>query len=162
MILPTKFWVSWCLGSGDEGQNRSSRWPPWRPSWNSNRNNFSYIWSTCYPDASYKFWSNGLSIQKKKRKIDFQDGGHLGFLIRTILAIFDLQITIILHTKFESVVLSVQETKRAKKDFQDGHRGGHLGFPIGMILAIFDLQVTLILPTKFWVNWLRGVRGVGF
>ena len=28
-----------------------------------------------------KFKSVGLSVQEKKRKIDFQDGGHLGFLI---------------------------------------------------------------------------------
>ena len=37
--------------------------------------------------------SIGLSVQEKKRKITFQDGchgGHLGFLISTILAIFDL------------------------------------------------------------------------
>ena len=35
--------------------------------------------------------------------IDFQDGGHgdlLGFLIRRILAIFDLQVTLMLPTKF--------------------------------------------------------------
>ena len=35
----------------------------------------------------------GLSVQEKKRKIDFQDGchgGHLDFLIGTILAIFYL------------------------------------------------------------------------
>ena len=40
-----------------------------------------------------KFEVNWLSVQEKKRKIDFQDGchgGHLGFLIGTILAIFDL------------------------------------------------------------------------
>ena len=39
------------------------------------------------------FESNGLSVQEKKRKTDFQDscqGSHLGFLIGTILAIFDL------------------------------------------------------------------------
>ena len=39
------------------------------------------------------FESTGLSVQEKKRKIDFQDdryGGHLGFPIGTILAIFDL------------------------------------------------------------------------
>ena len=37
--------------------------------------------------------SIGLSVQEKKQKIDFQDGchgSHLGFLIGTILAIFDL------------------------------------------------------------------------
>ena len=39
--------------------------------------------------------SNGLSVQEKKQKIDFQDGchgSHLGFPIGTILAIFDLQV----------------------------------------------------------------------
>ena len=42
--------------------------------------------------------------QEKKRKIDFQDGyhgGHLGFLIGTILAIFALQVTLMLPTKFK-------------------------------------------------------------
>ena len=34
------------------------------------------------------FESIGLSVPKKKGKIDFQDGHHLGFLIGTILAIF--------------------------------------------------------------------------
>ena len=46
---------------------------------------------------------NGLSVQEKKRKIHFQDGrhwGHLGFPIRTILAVFDLQVTPMLPTEF--------------------------------------------------------------
>ena len=34
------------------------------------------------------FESTGLSVQKKKKKIDFQDGCHLGFLIGMILTIF--------------------------------------------------------------------------
>ena len=47
--------------------------------------------------------SIGLLVQEKKRKIDFQDGGHgghLGFPIGTILAIFDLQVTLMLPSKF--------------------------------------------------------------
>ena len=94
----------------------------------------------------------GLSIQEKKRKIDLQDGGHLGFPISTILAIFDLQVTPMLPSKLESIGLSVQEKKR-KIDFQDGGHGSYLGFLIGTILAIFDLQVTPMLPSKFGVNW---------
>ena len=100
--------------------------------------------------------SIGLSVQENKRKTDFQDGchgGHLGFSIGTLLAIFDLQVTPMLP--LESIGFSVQNKKR-KIDFQDGCHGGHLGFPIGTILAIFDLQVTRMLPSKFGVNWPFG------
>ena len=63
----------------------------------------------------------GLPIQEKKFKIDFQDGScgsHLVFPIGTILAIFDLQVTSMILTKFQSIGPSVQEKKR-KIDFQD-------------------------------------------
>ena len=66
--------------------------------------NFSYIWSTSHPDASYQVSSVGLSVPKKKWKKDFQDGGHgshLGFPIGTILAIFYLQVTPMLPTKIQ-------------------------------------------------------------
>ena len=49
------------------------------------------------------FESTGLSVQKKKRKIDFQDGchgGHLGYPIGMILAIFHLQVTSMSPNKF--------------------------------------------------------------
>ena len=48
--------------------------------------------------------SIGLSFQEKKRKIDFQDGGHgghLGIQIKTTLAIFALQDTPMFPTKFK-------------------------------------------------------------
>ena len=45
--------------------------------------------------------STGLSVQEKKQKIDFQDGGHLGFQIGMILAIFDLQVSLMLPTKYQ-------------------------------------------------------------
>ena len=50
--------------------------------------------------------SIGLLVEEKKRKIDFQDGhhgGHFGFPIRTILAIFDLQVTPLLPTRFRVI-----------------------------------------------------------
>ena len=47
------------------------------------------------------FESIGLSVQKKKRKIDFQDGRNLGFPIAKILAIFDLQVIPMLPTNFQ-------------------------------------------------------------
>ena len=53
--------------------------------------NFIFIFKSprCFLPS---FKSIGLSVQEKKRKIDFQEGGHggqLGFPIGTILAIFD-------------------------------------------------------------------------
>ena len=71
-----------------------------------------------------------LSVQEKKFKIDFQDdncGGHLVFPIGRILAIFDLQITLMLATKFRVNWKFIQEKKR-KTDFQDSDHGGHFGF----------------------------------
>ena len=47
--------------------------------------------------------SIGLSVQEKKFKIDFLDGGHgghLGIPNGMILVLFDLKVTLILPTKF--------------------------------------------------------------
>ena len=52
------------------------------------------------PDNQTSLESVGLLIQEKKFNIDFKDGSHLGFPIRTILATFDLQVTSILPLKF--------------------------------------------------------------
>ena len=84
-----------------EAKRRFSRW---RPSWISNRHDFSYFLSTSHPDASYNVWSQlAFRFRRRSEKIDFQDGfhgGHLGFPIGTILAIFDLQVTPMLPSKF--------------------------------------------------------------
>ena len=40
------------------------------------------------PDYQTSFESISLSVQEKKFNIDFQDGGHLGFPIRTFLFLF--------------------------------------------------------------------------
>ena len=52
------------------------------------------------PDYQTHFYSIGLSFPEKKFNINFQDGGHLGFVIRMILAIFDQQVPLILQIKF--------------------------------------------------------------
>ena len=51
------------------------------------------------PDYQTSFESISLSVQEKKFNIDFQDGDHLGFPIRMILATFDLQVISILPMK---------------------------------------------------------------
>ena len=106
---------------------------------------------TWLPD---KFESIGLSVQENKFNIDFQDDGHLEFRIRKILAIFDLQVTLMLPTKFW--VSWPLGSEVMKIDFQDNGHGCHLGLPTWTILAIFDLQVTPMLPTKFQVSWPFG------
>ena len=96
-MLPTKFRINWLLGLGEEVKNRFLRW---RPSLISDWNDFNYFWS---PSHLPSFESIGLSVQEKQRKLDFQDGGHgrhLGSLIGTILAILDLQVTLMLPSKF--------------------------------------------------------------
>ena len=100
------------------------------------------------PHFLQSFKSTGVFVQDKKLNVVFQGGRHiqLGFPIRTVLAIFNLQVTPI---SFESACLSVQEKKR-KINFQDG---GHLRFPISTILAPFDLQNAPIFPTMFRVSW---------
>ena len=63
-----------------------------------------------------------------------------------ILAIFDLQVALILSTKF---LVTWPFQLEIQIDFQDS---SHLGFPIRIILAILYLQVTPIVPTKFRVS----------
>ena len=102
-MLPTKFQVNWLLGLGVEANKRFSRWPLWRPSWISDQQDFSYFYSASPWYFLPSLYSTGLSAQEMKWKIDFPDGGHgshIGFPIGTILAIFDLQVSPMLPTKF--------------------------------------------------------------
>ena len=72
-------------------------------------------------------------------KIDFQDGHHgcnIGFPISMILAIFDLQVTLMLPTKL-GINWTFGSGEEAKIDFQDGGNGGHLACPIGTIFCYF-------------------------
>ena len=48
-----------------------------------------------------KFHVNWPFSSGLEAKIDFHDGGHLGFLIDTMLSTFDPQVTPLLPTKFQ-------------------------------------------------------------
>ena len=99
-----------------------------------------------------------LSVQEKKLKIDFKDGDHGGHLVvlnETILAIFDVQVTQMLPTKFQ-IRWPFGSGEEAKIDFEDGRHGSHFGFPIGTVLSIFNLEVTLMLHTELQVKWTFG------
>ena len=104
--------VSVHFGSGEEVENRFSKC---LLSWNSDQNDFSYFFFfklPCYFLLSFE--SIGLSVQEKKFKIDIQDGshgGHLGFQVEMILAIFCLQVALILLQSFESIDLHFRSSK---------------------------------------------------
>ena len=145
-MLPTKFQVNWPFSSGKGAKNRFSRW--W-PSWISHQNDFSYFWSTSYPHASYQvssqmpFW-----FRRWSKKFGFQDGchgSHLGFLIRMTLAMFDLQVTLMLPTKFQ-VNWAFGSGEEAKNRFLISEWNDFSYF--------WSTPVTPMLPTKFRVNWL--------
>ena len=63
LMLPTKFRVNWPFDS-EEAKTRFSRW--W-PTWISDRNDFSYFWSSSHPDASYQV-SIQLAFQFRRRE----------------------------------------------------------------------------------------------
>ena len=101
---------------------------------------FFYVQVTrCYLPG---FRPIGFSVLEKKRKIHFQHGGHLGFPIETILAIFVLQVTPMLLTEFK-VNWFFGSSEEAKNRFSRWPRNN---------FSYFDLHVTPLLPTKFQVN----------
>ena len=65
---------------------------------------FSYFWSISHPNASYQVSSQlAFRFRRRSEKKDFQGGrhgGHFGFPIGTISAIFDLQVTPMLPAEF--------------------------------------------------------------
>ena len=102
-MLPTK--VSSQLAFGfRRSEKRFSRWPPWQPSWISHQHDFSYFWSTSHPDTSYQIWSQlAFRLRKWSEKQIFKMAAMAAISdpIGTILAIFDLQVTLMLPTKFQ-------------------------------------------------------------
>ena len=102
------------------------------------------------------FKSTGILVQKKKFKTDFHDDshdGHLGFQTGIILVIFDLQVTLILPTKFRVTWLVNSEVQNR---FARWLQWQPPWISNWNNLTIFDLQVTMILPTKPRVSWLFG------
>ena len=125
----------------EKKRNRFSRWQPRRPSWITDRNNFSYF-----------FYLQIIPMPPTKFQVNWQscifDWNNFSYC-------FYRQVTLMLPTMFLVNCPFGLGKKKRKMDFQDGSHGCHLGYPIGMILAILDLQVALMLPTKIKVNWQK-------
>ena len=92
-MLPPMFGVNLLLGLREEAKNRFSRWLPWRPSWISDRHNSAIFDLQVTPMLPSKFvvnWPLDSGEEAKNRFSRGCHGGHLGFPIGTILAIFYL------------------------------------------------------------------------
>ena len=104
LLLHCKFQLKLPCGLLEDVQNRFSRWPRWQPSWISNRYDFSSFQPEVILLLQSKFRLKSTKIWKEMSKSDFQDGGcggHLGFLIGSVLAILCLQGAPILLIKFQ-------------------------------------------------------------
>ena len=55
-MLHTKFQLNPTSGSGEEVENRFSRWPPWRPYWISDRNDLNNREPTHCPEGPRQVW----------------------------------------------------------------------------------------------------------
>ena len=72
--------------------------------------------------------------------IDFQDGSHLVFPIRAILAAFDVQVTFIHPMKFRVSWLFGSRKKKFKINSQHGGYGDHFKFLSERFLAILSYK----------------------
>ena len=103
------------------------------------------------PEYQISFESFSLSVQEKQFKIHFQsDGcsGHLGFLIRTIFASFDLRVMLILSTKFPV------SWSFGSADVQDSFARWQLSWISDRNnFSFYYLQVTKLLPAKIRAHW---------
>ena len=139
-MLPIKFRLNLTYGFEGDIIWTISRWPLWRPSWISERNNFSNSESLCHCDASHQVLAqsnNGL-------------GGDVVWIISRwppwISEQNNLSNSESLCSSYASHKVSAQSDLwvwRMKnfisfEEFQDGH-GGHLGYWNGTILAILNL-----------------------
>ena len=66
-MLPTKFHVNWSFSSGEDAKNSFSSWPPWRPLWISDRNDFDLQVTLMLPTKFQVKWPVGSGEAAKNR-----------------------------------------------------------------------------------------------
>ena len=97
----TKFQLNPTYHSKADVVSRFLSWPPWRPSWTLERNEFSISKSPCHPNAFHQVWANPSGAEWFE---DFQAGHHggaLGYWNETILAILNLYTALMPPIKFQ-------------------------------------------------------------
>ena len=106
------------------------------------------------------FNSNLPTVWEETSKIGFQGGGyggHFGFPIGMILAIFHLHVNLLLHCKFQLNSTCGCE-KMSKKRFSRWQLWRPSWIPINTILTCFNPEVILLLQRKFL---LKSTDGLG-
>ena len=138
------FEVNWPFSS------RFSRWKSWGPSWISDRNDFSYFWSTSHLDAN-KFQINWAFDSGEEAEKRFSRWLPSWILDRNNISyFFYLQVIPILPTKFQLNFLPFGSGEEAKNRFSRWllWRPSWISDQ-NNFSYFFYLQVTPILPTKF-------------
>ena len=100
VMPPIKFCLNRTYGLGEDVIGRISRWPPWRPSWISKRNDFSNFKSLCHCDASHQV-SAQSDLQFGRCRLKNFKMAAMGYQNRTILAILNLHVATMPPTKFQ-------------------------------------------------------------
>ena len=114
-MLPIKFRLNSTYSLGGDVVWRISRWPPLRPSWISERKDFSKSESLCRSDASHQVSAQSYirvgEVSWKKNHLEYRNGTVLfsnseslwrllGYRNGRILTILNLYVALMLPTKF--------------------------------------------------------------
>ena len=160
-MSPIKFWLNPTYGLGGDVVLRISCWPPWRPSWILERNDFSNSESLSHWDASHQVLLNptyGLEGDVVWRILRFPQWRPSWISERNNFINFES-----LYHCDASYQVSAQSNLRFGSRCCSGiFNGGHLGHRNGMILAILSFCVTVMPPIKFQLNRTYDLGEISF
>ena len=122
--------------------------PPWPPSWILELNDL--VSPQCLPS---NFTLNWLMVWEEMW-FEIQDGHHLEYWNRMILAILSFPNAQCPPSSLSSIRLIVQEQMWFED--QDGCQGGHLGYQNGTNLVILNLHAAPMPSTKFLLHQTYG------
>ena len=158
VMSPNRFWLNPTYGLGGDVV---SRLPPWRPSWISERNDFSNFEYLCHCDASHQVSAQSdLRFGRRCCLKNFQMAAmrHLGYRNGWILAILNLCVTVMPPIKFQ-----LNRTYGLGGDVDWRISRWPSWRPSWILeqndLAIVNLCVTMMPPIKFWLNPTYGLGG---
>ena len=151
-MLPIKFRVNLTYGLGGDVVWKISRRSPWRPSWISERDDFSNSKSLCHSDASHQVSAqSNLKFKTRCRLKNFKMAAWRPSWISERNHFSNSEsLSHSAASHQASAQSNLQFGRRCRlKEFQDGD---HLGYRNGTILAIQNLYVAPMPLIKFRLN----------